>query len=148
MIIWTPCRKAGGIIAAACLIWVQATGAALAADNDNDGIDDAIDRCPHTAQVPKAPAGSRYEAVYTDARRSSGPASYPVDETGCEPDSDGDGVKDSADFCPHDRPETLVAGVAANGCPRQSDGDGTPDYRDRCPGTKRGIPADRFGCPG
>lgn len=139
--------KSGGAIAAACLIWTQAAGPALAADADNDGVEDSLDKCPHTAQVAKAPIGSRYEAVYTELRRSRAPSSYPVDETGCEPDNDGDGVKNSADFCPDDAREALIAGVAKNGCPRHSDGDGTPDYRDRCPDTPRRVAADRFGCP-
>lgn len=71
--------------------------------------------------------------------------SYPVDENGCEPDSDGNGVKDSRDFCPGNKKEELVMGVADNGRPRQSDLDGTPDYRDRCPDTPSGARTDRFG---
>ena len=50
------------------------------------------------------------------------------------PDSDGDGVSDSADACPQ------IAGIPAGeraGCPNRHDGDrdgdGSPDARDRCP---------------
>jgi len=134
-------------IAAAILLSSGAGQTAIAADADNDGVEDTLDECAQTAQVPKAPAGSKYEAVYVEARLSSEQRSYPVDETGCEPDDDGDGVVNSADFCPDDTAATLPAGVAENGCPLQSDGDGTPDYRDRCPGTARGVSADSFGCP-
>ena len=42
-------------------------------------------------------------------------------------DSDGDGIPDIQDECPH------TAGVAAfNGCP-DKDNDGIPDYQDKCP---------------
>jgi hypothetical protein len=45
---------------------------------------------------------------------------------GC-PDTDGDGIKDSADACPD------VFGLAAlNGCP-DTDGDGVADKDDACP---------------
>lgn len=140
-------KGSGGLLAAALLFATGGSGLALAADADHDGVDDSTDRCPDTAQLPKIRPGSQYSAVYSEERRSGGPRSYPVDASGCEPDGDGDGVKDSADFCPDDTPETLAFGVAANGCPVQSDGDGTPDYRDRCPGSPIGTPTDPFGCP-
>lgn len=55
-------------------------------------------------------------------------------------DSDGDGVPDNKDKCPHNTPEEISKGVDADGCPLDSDGDGVPDYRDRCPNT----PADQI----
>lgn len=50
-------------------------------------------------------------------------------------DSDGDGVDDSEDRCPH------VKGVRSgevdrNGCPIDTDGDGIPDIEDACPYVK------------
>jgi hypothetical protein len=56
-----------------------------------------------------------------------------------EVDSDGDGVPDRTDSCPH------VKGLAQfNGCP-DSDGDGIPDSKDGCPYVAG--PADNNGCP-
>lgn len=122
-------------------------GPAMAADTDHDGVPDDRDRCPHTAQIKKVDAGFPYAVALSEARRSSKPQAYPVDAHGCERDGDGDGVKDSADYCPRDTKEALSAGIAPNGCPKHSDGDGTPDYRDKCPGTPRGAKADASGCP-
>ncbi|MBP9132548.1 MAG: OmpA family protein [Saprospiraceae bacterium] len=54
-------------------------------------------------------------------------------------DSDGDGIPDINDECPH------TAGVAAfNGCP-DSDNDGIPDYMDKCP--DQPGPKTTMGCP-
>ena len=54
-------------------------------------------------------------------------------------DSDGDGIPDRIDSCPHTK------GLARfNGCP-DSDGDGIPDNKDACP-TVPG-PAENHGCP-
>ncbi len=43
-------------------------------------------------------------------------------------DSDGDGVRDTADLCPGTPPG---ASVNAQGCPTDGDGDGVPDYADK-----------------
>lgn len=117
------------------------------ADLDNDGVPDEGDRCPDTMQITKVDPAFPYAVAVSPERRLPGRQSHPVDEHGCELDSDGDGVKNSADYCPNDAKETLAAGVAKNGCPKHSDGDGTPDYRDRCPGTPRGVSTDAWGCP-
>jgi hypothetical protein len=122
------------------------TGAALAQDSDHDGVLDHRDRCPNTRQLQKLPADFKYGAAINPERLTATPAAHPVDANGCEPDSDGDGIVNSLDYCPHDAPESLAMGVAANGCPKQSDADGTPDYRDHCPGTPPGVKTDRYGC--
>jgi OOP family OmpA-OmpF porin len=122
-------------------------GNAFGADADHDGIADERDRCPHTAQGKKVDPRFPYSLALSESRKSARPQAVPVDVNGCELDSDGDGIADSADYCPHDAKASLAAGVAPNGCPRQSDGDGTPDYRDKCPGTPRGVHADEAGCP-
>ena len=118
----------------------------LAVDSDHDGVDDAHDRCPQTHQLKKLPAGFIYGAAVNPQRLQPGAQAYPVDQYGCEVDSDGDGIVDSQDYCPNDTLQTLAMGVAANGCPRQSDADGTPDYRDHCPNTPRGVKTDKYGC--
>src|SRR5690606_31953239 len=63
--------------------------------------------------------------------------------TGCPPmdDSDGDGIPDSSDLCPH------VPGPFPLGCSdagMDSDGDAVPDIMDLCP-TAPGLPP--YGCP-
>ena len=115
-------------------------------DSDHDGVPDAADRCPNTAQFRKLPADFRFGAAVNPERLKPRPQAYPVDAAGCEVDRDGDGVVDSQDFCPDDPAEALSAGVAANGCPKHSDFDGTPDYRDRCPETPLGVATDAQGC--
>jgi OOP family OmpA-OmpF porin len=67
-----------------------------------------------------------------------------VDTTGCPIDSDGDGVTDASDQCPHTpRGET----VDGTGCPsRDSDGDGIADKLDRCPNTPHSVVVGADGC--
>lgn len=118
-----------------------------AADSDFDGVPDDRDICPNTTQLKTLPADFRYRRAVSMDRYSGQPKAWPVDRFGCEPDSDNDGVIDSADFCREDTAEAIAKGVAENGCPRHSDTDGTPDWRDRCPDTPRGVSTDRYGCP-
>ncbi len=59
-------------------------------------------------------------------------------------DSDGDGVNDQFDKCPH-TPAGVV--VDKDGCPLDSDKDGKPDYLDKCPDTPAGVPVGKRGCP-
>ncbi|MBB3048446.1 OOP family OmpA-OmpF porin [Litorivivens lipolytica] len=57
-------------------------------------------------------------------------------------DSDGDGVRNADDRCPH-----TPRGDRVNkfGC-SDSDGDGVADNLDRCPSTPPGTPVNEFGC--
>jgi OOP family OmpA-OmpF porin len=62
-----------------------------------------------------------------------------------EVDSDGDGIPDSVDKCPHD-PEDKDGFQDEDGCPEpDNDHDGVPDVVDRCPMTPG--PASNQGCP-
>ncbi len=115
-------------------------------DSDFDGIADAIDKCPNTAQLNKVSADFIYRAAVDPARLTKKSRSFPVDKNGCEYDNDGDGIVNSKDYCPDNSPESLTMGVAANGCPVHSDYDGTPDYRDKCPDTASNVKTDKFGC--
>ncbi len=119
----------------------------IANDADADGVADKLDKCPDTAQLKKLPADFKYGVAVDPERLKSEAKAFPVDENGCEFDTDGDGVLNSKDYCPEDTVEALSKGVAVNGCPKQSDADGTPDYRDRCPDTAKGIKVDNLGCP-
>jgi OmpA-OmpF porin, OOP family len=81
-------------------------------DEDNDGVEDAVDKCPHHAG-PKDKAGcpdKDNDGIYDFEDRcpnEKGLAKF----AGC-PDSDGDGIIDSEDRCPNE------AGVKENqGCP-------------------------------
>ncbi|HUP92987.1 MAG TPA: OmpA family protein [Solimonas sp.] len=90
-----------------------------AMDSDNDGVPDAMDKCPGT------------------------PAGAVVNADGCEADEDGDGVPDRIDQCPGTPPGTAVNDV---GCPLDSDGDGVPDNIDECPNTPLGTKVLPNGC--
>jgi hypothetical protein len=143
---FSPARRAATLSLVALTI-VLGTGAARGADSDYDGVPDHQDICPGTAQLQKLPADFRYRHAVSEDRYSAKPKAWPVDQFGCEPDSDDDGVVDSADYCRDDSAAAIAMGVAANGCPLHSDTDGTPDRRDRCPDTPRGVVTDRNGCP-
>ncbi|RDH88588.1 MAG: hypothetical protein DIZ78_01255 [endosymbiont of Escarpia spicata] len=127
--------------------FVAGSAGAVEPDSDHDGVADALDRCPNTAQLKKLPADFKYATAVNQERLKPGPRAYPVDAHDCEPDNDGDGIVNSRDYCPEDTPQTLSKGIAPNGCPKHSDFDGTPDYRDNCPNTPRGIKTDALGCP-
>lgn len=60
-----------------------------------------------------------------------------------DPDSDGDGVRDSMDACPN-TPAGHV--VDSRGCSLDSDSDGVIDADDQCPNTYRGATVDERGC--
>lgn len=124
-----------------------ASGNVMANDADADGVEDKMDKCPNTAQLKKLPADFKYGVAVDPERLKPGAKAFPVDENGCEFDTDGDGVVNSKDYCPEDTAETLSKGIAVNGCPKQSDADGTPDYRDDCSGTAKGVKVDNRGCP-
>lgn len=124
-----------------------ATANVMANDADADGVEDKLDKCPNTAQLKKLPADFKYGVAVDPERLKPGAKAFPVDENGCEFDTDGDGIINSKDYCPEDTAETLSKGVAVNGCPKQSDADGTPDYRDDCPDTPKGVKVDNRGCP-
>ena len=119
----------------------------MANDADADGVVDKLDKCPNTAQLKKLPANFKYSVAVDPERLKPEAKAFPVDENGCEFDTDGDGIINSKDYCPENTAETLSKGVADNGCPKQSDADGTPDYRDNCPDTAKGLKVDNLGCP-
>jgi len=126
---------------------ISASADVMASDVDADGVADDLDKCPNTAQLKKLPADFKYGVAVDPERLKPGAKAFPVDENGCEFDTDGDGVINSKDYCPEDTVEALSKGVAGNGCPKHSDGDGTPDYRDNCPDTPIGVKVDNLGCP-
>lgn len=89
-------------------------------DSDNDGIYDAVDRCPHS--LPGAV----------------------VDATGCDVDMDGDGVLNDFDQCPL---TPVGAKVKPNGCSfRDIDNDGIADEIDQCNDTIGNQKINEVGC--
>ena len=60
-------------------------------------------------------------------------------------DSDGDGIQDVFDQCPHSAEGVVVDGT---GCEVfvDSDGDGVIDRKDLCANTPQGAPVDTYGC--
>ena len=85
------------------------------------------------------------DGVYDDQDRCPHtPSGVKVDSVGCPLDTDGDGVPDYKDKCPD-----TAKGLKVNdiGCPFDSDGDGVLDDKDQCPDTPKGAPVDTRGCP-
>ena len=122
-------------------------------DTDNDGINDADDKCPAT---PAGVAVNSYGCELDSDRdgvvdsKDQCPNSLrgvAVDRNGCkiDGDSDNDGVKDSMDQCPNTAPGTSVD---SRGCPvdPDSDNDGVPDSKDQCPNSAPGVRIDFKGC--
>lgn len=99
-----------------------------ARDDDRDGVDDARDRCPRTAED-------------RDGWR---------DEDGCpDEDNDGDGVLDRVDLQPL-APEDLDGWQDLDGAPDgDDDSDGVADANDRCPRDPETVNQwrDEDGCP-
>jgi OOP family OmpA-OmpF porin len=101
-------------------IFGKSTPAPINKDTDNDGIYDAVDRCPST------------------------PIGVQVDATGCNVDVDADGVLNSVDQCPNTPAGALVS---ANGCEiKDADNDGVLDLNDSCPNTPAGTEVNPKGC--
>ena len=90
----------------------------IANDQDEDGVHDAVDNCPATANA---------DQTDTDGD-GQGDA--------CDPDDDGDGVADGTDNCSltanADQTDTDGDGQG-NACDTDDDNDGVPDATDACP---------------
>jgi len=103
-------------------------GFVLPQDQDDDGIEDKVDKCPD-----KAEDFDGFE-----------------DEDGCpELDNDADGLKDDVDKCP-DLAEDFDGFQDEDGCPDlDNDADGIPDVDDRCPNEPEDFDGveDTDGCP-
>lgn len=117
------------------------------ADADQDGVEDAKDRCPDSAgPAPTgcpAPKDSDGDGFIDD--KDACPNEKGIAPVGCpDRDPDHDCVEDPADKCPNE------AGIQPDGCPDQDpDRDGVPLSRDKCPSepeTKNGF-EDQDGCP-
>ena len=92
-------------------------------------------RYAHTPPAPPKVIPPKPEPVIV-------PVVVPVKE---DPDSDGDGLKDSVDKCPNE-PEDKDGFQDEDGCPDpDNDADGTPDVTDKCPLVPG--PVDNAGCP-
>ena len=119
-------------------------------DEDLDGINDKMDKCPATPRGARVdatgcPIDSDGDGVFDGLDQCEGTVKgCTVDATGCPTDSDKDGVCDGLDTCPG---TPAGAKVDATGCPTDSDGDGVPDGLDQCEGTVKGCTVNPNGCP-
>ncbi len=113
-------------------------------DADNDGIIDAIDKCPNLAGISAnfgCPEDADGDGIY-DTKDACPKFAGTAELNGCPADSDNDGVHDGLDKCPE-----TVGTKNNNGCPeiKDADGDGIADEKDKCPNLA-GV-AENDGCP-
>ncbi len=135
----------------------------LDADNDMDGIEDGPDLCPNEPETVNGWLDSDgcpdeinpYAVVEPNGTGGEpAPAGEPIHApTGFAlpdpPDSDGDGLDDGVDACPHVA-EDIDGFQDSDGCPElDNDGDRIPDSVDKCPDAAEVINNERDddGCP-
>lgn len=117
-------------------------------DSDNDGVPDNYDyRDDFT------------KSLYYDKCPTSTPKGAKVDDWGCPPDANKDGVPVVLSSYARTLPPTLSTLVLSPPVPVDSDKDGVPDnydyrneftkppYYDKCPATPSGVKVDDWGCP-
>jgi len=107
------------------------------------------DRTYHLMDSTGKPVISKYDGCVDTPKTPNDPRQV-FEICGDIVDSDGDGVTDDKDDCPHNTKEEISKGVDENGCPKDSDNDGVADYRDDCPNNtpleiSKGV--DSNGCP-
>ena len=105
-------------------------------DQDADGVTDANDNCPTTANSDQTDSDGDGRGDACDNCQlvpNTDQANADGDGLGdpCDPDDDNDGVLDTNDLCPGTPAGTQVN---ADGCP-DADGDGVADANDNCPST-------------
>lgn len=114
-------------------------------DEDNDGVRNGFDRCPHEAGTLERNGCPRrdldndgIEDALDECPTEPGEAAW----KGCEmPDDDKDGVENDQDSCPSE-----AGPPEGRGCPmKDKDGDGLEDDVDQCP-EQKGEPQ-LNGCP-
>ena len=111
------------------------------ADADHDGIADACDNCPTTANAAQEDADADGVGDLCDnCASASNPDQADADGDGsgdaCEADDDADGLDDRADNCPlTGNPEQgdVDRDGLGDACDADDDGDGVADGADNCP---------------
>ncbi len=143
------------------VIGLQFEPGQLPSDQDGDGLDDKIDKCPQQAEDkdgfedadgcpdPDNDADGLVDAVDNCPLQPEDKDGF-QDEDGCpDPDNDGDGILDANDRCPNDA-EDFDGFDDNDGCPEwDNDKDGILDKDDLCPNAaenKNGF-EDDDGCP-
>ncbi|MGQ0761772.1 MAG: Calx-beta domain-containing protein [Acidobacteriota bacterium] len=127
-------------------------------DADNDGVSDAADNCPTTANPDQADADNdgngdacdncaqRANADQADADGDGIGDACDVCPSGPNTDTDSDGTPDCVDECPSD-PNKTAPGIC--GCGKadvDSDNDGTLDCQDSCPSDPNKTSPGTCGC--
>lgn len=117
-------------------------------DADGDGVGDACDNCVQTSNADQADSDSDGVGDACDLCPSDPTKVYPG-ECGCavaETDTDADGTPDCNDSCPSD-PNKIATGACGCGvADTDSDSDGTPDCFDACPSDPGKIAPGICGC--
>lgn len=132
------------------------------ADDDRDGIANAMDACPMVPGVPSPdpakngcppPPADKDNDGIPDAQDAcpaeAGLANADPAKNGCPlRDKDGDTILDEVDAC-IDIPGVATNDPKTNGCPGDTDGDGFRDDQDGCPNEKGADDPDpsKRGCP-
>ena len=166
---WIFVEWTGSVVSRANPVVVQPTEETIRAifaidpltnDEDDDGLADALDRCPGSS--PNAAVNA--DGCAANQRDGDGdgvtdnldqcpqtPIGSTVNGVGCaafERDTDTDGVVDADDQCPDTQPN--APNIDDNGCAddqRDSDGDNVVDLDDECENTTAGTVVDDEGCP-
>ncbi|UOY06084.1 thrombospondin type 3 repeat-containing protein [Muricauda sp. SCSIO 64092] len=127
-------------------------------DDDNDGVNNAIDLCPNTPNGESVDADGCSPSQLDDDNDGvnndmdlcpNTPNGESVDADGCSPsqlDDDNDGVNNDVDLCPN---TPNGESVDADGCsPSQldDDNDGVNNDMDLCPNTPNGQAVNADGC--
>lgn len=88
----------------------------------------------HTGQGYDAYGGDEYNDMkILDYHKLHADLVASLTGTGCDIDSDGDGIMDCSDGCPSDRDKTDPGVCGCDVADTDGDGDGTPDCNDGCP---------------
>ena len=127
-------------------------------DADEDGVEDAVDRCPETMVGDTVDAaGCACAQLDDDADGTNNCSDECPDDAnkalpgicGCgvlDTDTDDDGTPDCEDDCPGDADKVAPLACGCGFSELDTDTDGTPDCLDACPEDRAKVDAGQCGC--